>query len=128
MVQLYAYLLHLLTAFVLLLVFTFVYVKITPIDEFALIRRGVVAAALSLGGALVGFGLTLASAITRYDQYTVVFAWAISAMVIQLLTYAVVTRLLPQMNEALQNNNVAMGALMGSTSLTVGILNAACLS
>ncbi|GGP23812.1 DUF350 domain-containing protein [Silvimonas iriomotensis] len=108
--------------------FTFVYVKITPIDEFALIRRGVVAAALSLGGALVGFGLTLASAITRYDQYTVVFAWAISAMVIQLLTYAVVTRLLPQMNEALQNNNVAMGALMGSTSLTVGILNAACLS
>ena len=128
MLQVYAYLLHLLTAFALLLAFTVLYVKTTPIDEFALIRQGVVAAALSLGGALIGFSLTLASAISHYDQYLLVFAWAISAMVIQVVTYAVVARLLPHMNDALQNNNIAIGALMGSTSLAVGILNAACLS
>ena len=38
------------------------------------------------------------------------------------------TRMLPQMNEAIENNNVAMGGLMGALSLMVGMINAACLS
>lgn len=128
MLQVYAYLLHLLTGFALLLIFTALYVRITPIDEFALIRRGVVAAALSLGGALVGFSLTLASAISHYDHYTLVFAWAISAMVVQVLAYLLVNRVLPDLNAAIEQNNVAMGALMGATSLAVGVVNASCLS
>ena len=128
MLQVYAYLLHLVTGFALLLIFSAIYVRITPIDEFGLIRRGVLAAALSLGGALVGFSLTLASAISHYDHYTLVFAWAISAMLIQVLTYLLVNRLLPDMNSAIEHNNLAMGALMGSTSVAVGIINASCLT
>lgn len=32
------------------------------------------------------------------------------------------------MNDAIQENNVAMGGLMGAVSLAAGIVNAACLT
>jgi putative membrane protein len=49
-------------------------------------------------------------------------------MIVQAATYAAITRVIPQMNEAIGANNVAMGALMGTASLAIGIVNAACLS
>lgn len=128
MLQVYAYLLHLLTGVVLLMIFMLLYTKLTPFDELALIRRGDMAAALSLGGAMLGFTLTLASSIMHYSDYIVVVGWSLGAMVVQVAAYACTTRLLPQLNQSVEDNNVAMGALMGSLSLTVGVINAACLS
>jgi putative membrane protein len=49
-------------------------------------------------------------------------------MVVQSGAYAAITRILPQMNGAIEHNNAAMGALMGTASLALGIINAACLS
>jgi putative membrane protein len=128
MLQAYAYVLHLLSSFVLLAVFFVIYTKITPFDEISLIRHGNLAAALSLSGAAIGFGLTLASSILHNDTFVMFVIWAVGAMVVQTGTYAVLTRIFPQMNQAIAGNNVAMGSLMGSTSLLVGIINAACLS
>jgi len=54
--------------------------------------------------------------------------WALGAMVVQALVYAALTRALPDMNAAIESNNIAMGGLMGTLSVTVGVLNAACLS
>jgi putative membrane protein len=128
MLQAYAYILHLLSGFLLLGVFFGIYTKITPFNELSLIREGNVAAALSLGGALIGFSLTLASSVLHSDTYLLFVVWAIGAMVVQAASYAAITRVLPQMNAGIADNNIAMGALMGSSSLTVGIINAACLS
>jgi len=128
MIQAYAYLLHLLSGFILLGVFFWVYTKITPFQEIAMIRLGNVAAALSLAGALVGFCLTLAASILINSTFVMFLVWGVGAMTVQLVTYAIVTRLLPEMNTAISENNTAMGALMGTTSLVVGVINAACLS
>lgn len=128
MLQAYAYLLHLLSGFVLLAVFFVIYTKITPFDEISLIRQGNVAAALSLSGAGIGFGLTLASSILHSDTFVMFLVWAVGAMVVQAATYALLTRIVPQMNQAIEANNVAMGTFMGTASLLVGIINAACLS
>jgi putative membrane protein len=128
MLQAYAYLLHLLSGFVLLAVFFWIYTKTTPFAEMALIRQGNMAAALSLAGATIGFCLTLAASILLSSGFFMFLVWGIGAMTMQVVTYAVVTRLLPQMNTAITENNVAMGTLMGTASLTVGIINAACLS
>ena len=43
------------TAIVLLLVFLALYVRVTPYNELTLIRQGNEAAAVSLGGAVIGF-------------------------------------------------------------------------
>jgi len=124
----YAYAIYLLSGFALLGVFFWVYTKITPFDEVSLIGQGNVAAALSLGGALLGFSLTLASSILHNDSFMKFLLWAVSAMIVQAACYAVITRVLPNMNTAIASNNAAMGGLMGLTSISVGIVNAACLS
>ncbi|KAF0814730.1 hypothetical protein IGB42_00785 [Andreprevotia sp. IGB-42] len=128
MLQLYNYLIYLLTIFALLAVFAVVYCKVTPFDEIKLIREGKISAALSLGGALLGFTLTLAASAIYHADYLWFLAWAAGAMAVQLLTYVILSRVLPNMNQALEENNVAMGSLMGTVSLVVGVANAACLS
>jgi putative membrane protein len=128
MEQAYSYAIHLVSAFILLLGFAGVYLKVTPFDELALIRAGNTAAVLSLGGALLGFSLTLASSIVHYSTLPVVVAWAVGALIVQLAAHALLTRILPGMDHSIEENNIAMGGMMGAVSLTVGILNAACLS
>ena len=128
MLQAYAYALHLLSGFVLIAIFFAIYTKVTPFDEISLIRKGNTAAALSLSGALVGFSLTVGSAILHTDNLLMLLAWAAGAMVVQLACYAVMARSLPDMNAAIEGDNVAMGSLMAVSSLSIGIVNAACIS
>jgi putative membrane protein len=128
MLPAYAYLLHLLTGFVLIAVFFTIYAWITPFDELALIREGNLAAAISLAGAIVGFCLTLASSILHSDSFQMFLTWSAGAMFVQSGAYAAITRIMPQMNGEIEHNNIAMGALMGTVSLAIGIINAACLS
>jgi putative membrane protein len=63
------YLLHLVTAAALVLAFFVVYTRITPYDEVALVRAGNGAAALSLGGSLIGFSATIASTVANTASY-----------------------------------------------------------
>ncbi|WP_035055765.1 DUF350 domain-containing protein [Andreprevotia chitinilytica] len=126
--SLYNYLIYLLTIFALLGVFSAIYLWVTPFDEMALIRQGRAAAALSFGGAMLGFTLTLAAAAMYHAAYLPFLAWSGTAMVVQLLAYVVLSRVIPDLNQSLENNNVAMGAFVGTVALVVGIANAACLS
>ena len=126
--SIYNYAIHLLSGLAMVGVFAVLYVRTTPFCEISLIRRGCVSALLSFGGATLGFSLTVASSIFHNHTFTMFVIWAVFAMIVQLLTYAIVSRALPNMNEALETNNIAMGGLMGVISLVVGIVNAACLS
>jgi putative membrane protein len=49
------YLLHLATAVAMVMAFFVIYTRLTPFDEVKLIREGNQAAAMSLGGTLIGF-------------------------------------------------------------------------
>ncbi len=122
------YLLHLLAASALVLAFFIVYTKITPFDEVLLIRQGNHAATLSLGGALLGFAVTVASAILHTADFMQFLAWAGGAAVVQVLVYLVATRLLHMAKDQIEANNGAFGGLMGTISLAIGIINAACIS
>lgn len=122
------YLIHLLTGFGLVGVFVLIYLWLTPFAEIALIRKGCVAPALSFGGTLIGFSLTVASGILHLPDYLGFLAWSGVAMAIQLLAFLVLEKALPEMKQAIESNNVAMGALIGSISLSIGLINGACLS
>lgn len=122
------YLIHLLTGFVMLGVFMKVYMFMTPFDEMALINRGVTAAALSLGGATIGFSLTIASSIMHTESYVMFVIWGIAGMVVQLVSYLVLARVVPDLVAALEADNVAIGLLAGTFSIAVGLINAGCMS
>jgi putative membrane protein len=122
------YALHLVTAGLLLFVFFLIYTWVVPFDELKLIRQGNVAAALTLGGALVGFSMTVASGLLHTDNLMSFIAWSAAAAAVQLLTYILVTHLLHMSKQHIEGNNVAFGILLASISISVGALSAGALS
>ena len=122
------YLIHLILAAALLIAFFIIYTRVTPYNEVLLIRQGNHAAALSLGGALLGFSATIASSLMHTADYQRFFAWAFGAMVVQLLAYVVTTRLLRMSKDQIESNNSAFGGLLGAIALSIGAINAACIS
>ena len=115
-------------ALLMLVVFAFAYLKITPARELELIKNGNVACALSLSGAMIGFCITLVSSILHSVGMLSFMIWGLAAAVIQILVYFAATHLIKDANQELLNNNVAVGVLFFGLSVSIGILNAASLS
>lgn len=122
------YLIYMLTAAVVLMFFFVIYTRLTPYNEVLLIRQGNVAAALTLSGAVLGFSLTLASCILHSPTMISFLGWSGAALFVQLLAYVVTTRCLSISKEHIESGNVAYGGLLGTISLAVGAINAACIS
>jgi len=116
------------TALALVAVFLTVYTWVTPHGEIALIRQGNVAAALSLSGALLGFIVPLAGAITHSVAWWDMLFWGGVALVVQLLSYFIVRMILPSLSQDISAGKVAQGLLLGTISFGIGILNAASLT
>ena len=113
------------TAVALLLVFLAIYVRVTPYNELALIRQGNEAAAISLGGAVIGFALPIAVAVS-HNLYTMV-GWGVVASVVQLLTFIAARLALPRLNESIPQGKLASGIFLAALAIGVGILNAGCI-
>lgn len=111
------------------LIFKAIYRWITPHDEGALIRSGNMAAAVALGGALLGYVIPLASALAHTATLPEFVAWAILAGVIQIVTFWVVRRVaLPDVSARIERGEMSTALYLLSISLAVGILNAACMT
>jgi putative membrane protein len=111
------------------LIFKAVYRWITPHDEGALIRAGNSAAAVALGGALIGYAIPLASALAHTHSLPEFVAWALLAGVIQIATFWLVRRIaLPDVSERIARGEMSTAIYLLSISLAVGILNAACMT
>ena len=115
-------------ALLMLVVFAFAYLKITPARELELIKNGNLACALSLSGAMIGFCITLVSSMLHSVGMLSFMIWSLAAAVIQILVYFAATHLIKDANQELLNNNVAVGVLFFGLSVSIGILNAASLS
>ena len=123
-----SYLAHLGSALALIVIFMTIYIKATPYNELELIRAGNTAAICSLGGAVIGFCLTLHSSLIHNDSIDKFLVWSLMAMVVQVVTFFLVFGCFKNVKQEIEDNNIAMGALIGVVSLSVGIVNAACLS
>ena len=122
------YVVHLVLATLLLVMFFMIYTRLTPYNEVLLIRQGNGAAALSLGGALLGFSMTIASSLLHTADYQQFFMWAFGAMVVQAVAYFCTTRMLRMSQDHIESGNAAFGGLLGAISLSIGAINAACIS
>jgi putative membrane protein len=122
-----------LVAFVAAGLFTFafklIYQWVTPYNEAKLIREGNVAAALALGGALVGYVLPLASALSNTVSLIEFCAWAALSGVIQIAAFTLVrTVAMKDVEARIEKGEIAAGVYLLSISLAVGVLNAACMT
>lgn len=123
-----AFLSYFAVAIVLVAVFLLVYVNVTPYQEFALIRAGNTAAAITLSGALLGFAMPIANVIAHSDTLADLAAWGGIAGVVQILTYLVARFSMPQLNEDIPAGKIAPAIMLAALSLAVGLIDAACMT
>ncbi len=111
------------------IVFKVVYQAFTPHKESELIRQGNTAAAVVLGGALLGYVLPLASALANTATLLEFAVWALIAGVIQIGVFAGVRlTLMKNMTAHIEAGEIAPAIYLASISLAVGVLNAACMT
>ena len=122
------FLAYLATAIALLAVFMAIYLYVTPYDEIALIRGNNTAAAISLSGAVLGFAMPIANVIAHSDTLLDLAVWGVVAGVVQLLAWGVARVALPQLQEDIAAGRAAPATLVAALSITVGLLNAACMT
>ena len=105
-----------------------VYTFVTPHDEMKLIRAGNPAAAVSLGGAMIGFLLPLASIIAHSASLADKAIWSVIALIVQIVGFFIARALIPGLPQAITEGKMSCAAFAATISLCIGILNAACMS
>lgn len=111
------------------LVFKAIYQAITPHNEGALIRAGNSAAAVALGGAVLGYVIPLASALAHTGSLPEFVAWAALAGLIQIVAFWAVRRIvLPDVSARIERGEMSAALYLLTISLAVGVLNAACMT
>lgn len=124
-----AFLVAFVTAGVFTVAFKLIYQLITPHKESQLIREGNSAAAIVLGGALLGYVIPLASALANTHSLLEFVAWAALAGVIQITTFTVIRlTVMKDLSARIERGEIAPALYLLSISLAVGVLNAACMT
>ncbi|ASP35674.1 DUF350 domain-containing protein [Labrenzia sp. VG12] len=115
-------------AIAMLLIFIKIYMIMTPHDEMALIKENNVAASLVLSGAFLGFSLPLASAAANSLSIVDFIVWGIIACIAQLIVYQIFRRFYPKITSRIESGEMAISTKLATISVTVGLLNAACIT
>ena len=84
---------------------------------------------MTLGGALIGYVLPLASALSHTISLAEFVAWAALAGVIQIATFVIVSRLaFRNLAIRVEAGDMAAALYLAAVSICVGLLNAACMT
>lgn len=108
--------------------FVTAYLWLTPHAEIALIRSGNVAAAVALGGTLIGYCLPLASALASTVAPVDLAIWAGIAIAGQLVAYALTRMLLPAYPGRIVAGDLAAAITSACLHVGIGLINAAAMS
>ncbi len=109
-----------------LVVFQYIYQAITPQDERKLIREGNVAAAITFGGAIIGFALPVASALGQTDSMVEFAAWAALAGIVQILAALTIRMLvIKDVHSRIERGEVATAIYLAAVAIAIGLINAA---
>src|ERR1700755_2142872 len=112
-----AFLVYFCTAIVCVVVYLFVYTRITPHDEFKLIRDNDPAAAIALGLSLVGFALPVVSAIAHSANVMDCLIWSAIALIVQVIVYYLVKIPVPDLSAKIAGGQMAPAIWLGLASL-----------
>jgi putative membrane protein len=120
-----AFLVYFCTGLVAVVAYLFVYTKMTPHDEFQLIRDNDPAAAIALGLSLLGFVLPVVSAIAHAGNILDCLIWSVIALLVQVAVYYIVKIPIPNLSAKIAAGELAAAIWLGLSSLAAGALNAA---
>ena len=115
-------LLHVGAALAILILGTIVYGLLSPHREFAQVREGNAAAAVSLGGALLGLALPLAFAVAASVSALDIALWGLTSLVLQLGLFWVVDVVLTGLPQRIREGDVAAAVLLAMAKLATAAI------
>lgn len=120
-----AFIVYFCTAIIAVVAYLLVYTRVTPHDEFELIRANVPGAAISLGLSLLGFTMPVVTAMTHAADVLDCLMWSAIALVVQIAVYFIVKVPVPNLSGRIAKGELAPALWLGLSSLSAGVLNAA---
>ncbi len=123
-----AHLLYFLFSILLVALFIAIYTAVTPYREITQIRAGNAAAAVSLGGAVIGYSVPLAQAVAQSGSIVDMLTWSLVALVAQIVAYLMTRLLLPQLPADVNAGKLAPAIFLAAVAIAVGLLNGAAMT
>lgn len=109
--------LHSSVTLAILVVGVFVYIKITPYDDIALIKAGNTAAAVSLSGAIIGFAVPLAFAMASSITVYEILIWGPVTLLLQLVAYRITDAVLSDLPKRIVEGEIGPAIFLVSIKL-----------
>ena len=104
------------------------YILLTPHREIALIRDGNTAAALSLGGVLVGLAIPLSVSLKASTNLIEIGLWGVATVIVQLLIFRLVDVVLRGLPKRIQEGEMAAATMLVGAKLATALIIAAAVS
>lgn len=101
------------------------YMWITPWDEVKLIRSGNTAAAVSMGGAIIGLALPLAFAMSASVSVYEILVWGPVTLALQIVAYRIADVVLKDVPKRIEQGEMGAAVLLVSIKLAAAAINAA---
>jgi putative membrane protein len=121
-------LLHFAVTLVILIAAAALYIMLTPHKEITLIREGNTAAAVSLGGVLVGLAIPLAVSLKASTTLIELSLWGAATVLVQLLIFRIVDLVLHGLPHRIQEDEMAAAAMLVGAKLATAVILAAAVS
>jgi putative membrane protein len=118
-------LLHVAISVAMLFLAAALYIVLTPHHEIRMIRQGNVAAALDVGGVLVGLAIPLAYSLKGSTSLADVALWGVATVAVQLLVFRLVDLVLHGLPQRIKDGEVAAAALLVGAKLATAMIVAA---
>ncbi len=120
--------LHLTITLAMLAAGVVLYIFTTPHKDFALVREGNLAAAISLAGAVLGLAIPLAFCMASSVSVWEIVIWGVLAVVVQILVFRLTDLLLSDLSTRIEEGELAPAVLLAGIKLSVAAINAAAIS
>lgn len=104
------------------------YARLTPYHELDLVRNGNVAAAVTLGGALIGLALPVGATLARSLSVADILVWGAVATVMQAAAFGLASLMLRELPARVERGDLAAALVAASVQVSVGIVNAGAMS
>ncbi len=102
-----------------------IYILLTPHKEIALIREGNIAAAVSLGGVMVGLAIPLSVSLNASTSAIEIGLWGVATVAVQLLAFRLTDLVLHGLPKRIQDGEMAAAALLVGAKLSTALILAA---
>ena len=100
----------------------FIYVKLTPMKELALVEQGNLAAAISFSAVVIGLALPLAACLVNKFSLIDVAAWGTLSLFLQLFLFRVTDAFFKGMPGRIEANEIAPSVVLAAFKIAGSIM------